>query len=76
MAKTINISENQTNLLDKSYRISPKFFSKSSQIISINETVDHSPQPVLVVNDLKHGTDKKGEIGIWIDIGTEGFFKI
>ncbi len=37
--------------------------------------INHSPQPVLVVNDLKHGTDKKGEIGLWIDIGTEGFFK-
>jgi hypothetical protein len=32
-------------------------------------------QPVLVVNDLKHGAGIKGGIGLWVDIGTEGFFK-
>lgn len=37
--------------------------------------INHSSQPVLVVNDLKHGNDKKGAIGLWVDIGTEGFFK-
>jgi len=31
-------------------------------------------QPVLVVNDLKHGADSSGGIGLWIDIGTDGYF--
>ncbi len=33
-----------------------------------------SKQPVLIVNDLKHGTDASGSIGLWVDIGTEGYF--
>lgn len=37
--------------------------------------INHSQQPVLVVNDLKHGAEKKGAIGLWVDVGTEGFFK-
>lgn len=37
--------------------------------------LNHSKHPVLVVNDLKHGPDKRGAIGLWVDIGTEGFFK-
>ncbi|MEY8356009.1 hypothetical protein AALB39_21995 [Lachnospiraceae bacterium 54-53] len=35
----------------------------------------HLAHPILVVNDLKHGADKKGAIGLWVDVGTEGFFK-
>lgn len=35
----------------------------------------HSAYPALVVNDLKHGPDKKGAIGLWVDVGTEGFFR-
>jgi hypothetical protein len=31
-------------------------------------------QPVLVVNDLKHGADISGGIGLWVDIGTDGYF--
>lgn len=31
-------------------------------------------QPVLIVNDLKHGVDASGTIGLWVDIGTEGYF--
>lgn len=31
--------------------------------------------PTLIVNDLKHGSNKKGALGLWVDIGTEGFFK-
>jgi hypothetical protein len=34
-----------------------------------------STYPVLVVNDLKHGADTKGALGLWVDVGTEGFFK-
>jgi hypothetical protein len=33
-----------------------------------------SRQPVLVVNDLKHGADSSGAIGLWVDIGTDGYF--
>jgi hypothetical protein len=33
-----------------------------------------SEQPVLTVNDLKHGAGASGGIGLWVDIGTEGFF--
>jgi hypothetical protein len=31
--------------------------------------------PILVVNDLKHGPDMTGGIGLYIDNGTEGFFR-
>lgn len=31
--------------------------------------------PTLIVNDLKHGSNKKGAIGLFVDIGTEGFFR-
>lgn len=30
--------------------------------------------PSLIVNDLKHGASASGAIGLWVDIGTEGFF--
>lgn len=33
-----------------------------------------SEQPALVVNDLKHGADSSGAIGLWVDVGTEGYF--
>ena len=33
-----------------------------------------SEHPVLIVNDLKHGADVSGGIGLWVDVGTEGFF--
>ena len=36
--------------------------------------LNESAQPVLVVNDLKHGTDSSGGIGLWVDIGTDGYF--
>jgi hypothetical protein len=32
-------------------------------------------QPTLIVNDLKHGPDLNGAIGLYIDNGTEGFFR-
>jgi hypothetical protein len=35
--------------------------------------VNDSTQPVLVVNDLKHG-DSKGAVALWIGLGTEGYF--
>lgn len=31
-------------------------------------------EPSLIVNDLKHGGNSTGTIGLWVDIGTEGYF--
>jgi hypothetical protein len=36
--------------------------------------LDNRKQPSLIVNDLKHGADVSGAIGLWVDVGTEGFF--
>ncbi len=36
--------------------------------------INDSKQPSLVVNDLKHGASSSGGIGLWVDVGTEGFF--
>ncbi|QOY88773.1 hypothetical protein [Paludibaculum fermentans] len=35
--------------------------------------VNDAPQPVLLVNDLKHGNGK-GAVALWIGMGTEGYF--
>ena len=37
--------------------------------------VNDMDSPVLVVEDLKHGTDARGGIGFYVDIGTEAFFR-
>lgn len=36
--------------------------------------VNNATQPALIVNDLKHGSNLKGSIGLFVDVGTEGFF--
>lgn len=36
--------------------------------------INGSEHPALVVNDLKHGADSSGAIGLWVDVGTEGYF--
>ena len=36
--------------------------------------LDNNKQPSLIVNDLKHGGGLSGGIGLWVDVGTEGFF--
>ena len=36
--------------------------------------INENQQPSLVVNDLKHGTNCSGAIGLWVEIGTEGYF--
>jgi len=36
--------------------------------------INDSKQPVLLVNDLKHGAKSSGAIGLWVDVGTEGYF--
>ncbi len=37
--------------------------------------VHDAEQPTLIVNDLKHGPGLTGGIGLYIDSGTEGFFR-
>ena len=37
--------------------------------------VHGNEQPTLIVNDLKHGPDRSGGVGLYIDNGTEGFFR-
>ncbi len=36
--------------------------------------INDSKQPCLIVNDLKLGADASGAIGLWVDVGTEGYF--
>ena len=36
--------------------------------------INDNKQPSLIVNDLKNGADLSGAIGLWVDIGTDGFF--
>lgn len=37
--------------------------------------LDNNTQPSLIVNDLKNGEGESGAIGLWVEIGTEGYFK-
>ena len=37
--------------------------------------INDNKQPSLIVNDLKHGDNSSGTIGLWVDGGTEGFFR-
>lgn len=37
--------------------------------------LNNNPQPSLLVSDLKLGAGQKGSIGLWVDIGTEGYFR-
>lgn len=37
--------------------------------------VNNSNQPTLIVNELKHGANNEGFVGLWVDVGTEGFFR-
>lgn len=36
--------------------------------------LNNSKHPALIVNDLKHGDRLKGTVGLFVDVGTEGFF--
>jgi hypothetical protein len=36
--------------------------------------LNDNKQPSLLVNDSKHGENTSGAVGLWVDIGTEGFF--
>jgi hypothetical protein len=37
--------------------------------------LNNNTQPSLIVNDLKLGADATGAIGLFVDMGTEGFFR-
>jgi hypothetical protein len=37
--------------------------------------LNDQPQPVLIVNDLKLGAANSGAIGLWVDTGTDAFFR-
>jgi hypothetical protein len=37
--------------------------------------INKDQQPSLIVNDLKLGANVTGSIALWVEIGTEGFFK-
>jgi hypothetical protein len=36
--------------------------------------LNNNKQASLIVNDLKQGADLAGAIGLWVDVGTEGYF--
>ncbi len=36
--------------------------------------LNDAKQPALIVKDLKHGAGGSGGIGLWVDVGTEGYF--
>jgi hypothetical protein len=36
--------------------------------------LNNNKQPSLVVNDLKYGANLSGGIGLWVEVGTEGYF--
>jgi hypothetical protein len=42
----------------------------SQALLFINDNV----HPSLIVNDLKHGANNKGAVGLFVDAGTDGFF--
>ena len=37
--------------------------------------VQDAEQPTLIVNDMKLGASAHGSVGLWVGIGTEGFFR-
>jgi hypothetical protein len=37
--------------------------------------LNDSKQPSLIVNDLKHGEESAGAVGLFVDVGTEGYFR-
>jgi hypothetical protein len=37
--------------------------------------LDKNAQPALIINDLKQGPGLSGAVALWVEVGTEGFFK-
>jgi hypothetical protein len=74
---------------DKLRKISPEMYESYADM-GLNEWItmrlevkgkeaklflNNSKYPVLLVKDLKHGENTEGGIGLWVEVGTEGFFK-
>ena len=74
---------------DKLRQISPEKYESYSDM-GLNEWItmrievkgkeaqlflNNSKYPVLIVNDLKLGENTQGGIGLWVEIGTEGYFR-
>jgi hypothetical protein len=74
---------------DKLRQISPEKYESYSDM-GLNEWItmrievkgkeaqlflNNSKYPVLIVNDLKLGENTEGGIGLWVEIGTEGYFR-
>jgi hypothetical protein len=38
-------------------------------------TISAFKQPSLIVNDLKNGEESAGAVGLFVDVGTEGYFR-
>lgn len=36
--------------------------------------INNADTPALIVDDLKRGADTTGAIGLWVDVGTDGYF--
>jgi hypothetical protein len=37
--------------------------------------IDDGADPVLSVDDLRHGAESRGKTGLWVGPGTNGFFR-
>lgn len=37
--------------------------------------LNKNKSPSLIVNDLKHGPDAEGAVGLFVDVGTDGYFR-
>jgi hypothetical protein len=74
---------------DKLRKISPEMYESYADM-GLNEWItmrievkgktaklflNNNKYPVFLVNDLKLGENAEGGIGLWVEIGTEGFFK-
>lgn len=74
---------------DKLRKVSPEMYESYADM-GLNEWIEmrievkdkeaqfflnNSQYPVLVVKDLKHGENTEGGIGLWVEFGTEGFFR-
>ena len=57
--------------MDLNQWIKMKIVVKDAQAILF---LNDNSQPSLIVSDLKHGKNNKGAIGLFVDIGTEGYF--
>lgn len=74
---------------DKLRKVSPEMYESYADM-GLNEWIEmrievkgneaklflnNSQYPVLIVKDLKHGRNTEGGVGLWVEMGTEGFFR-